>query len=343
MNNIKISVIIPVYNVEEYIEQCVESVVNQTLKEIEIIIVNDGTQDNSMKKIEKFLSDKRITVINKENGGLSSARNCGLKIAKGEYISFVDSDDFIDEMMLEKLYENGEGKDIIISDVIEYNHITQEKKQREIKNEIKKYTKGSYFWKYSGFEVCNKIYKRNFLMKNNIKFIEGIVFEDILFNFYSLFLANKVKYVEGVYYYYRTKRKNSILSTLDDKKNLNAYNKINIGLKDFSLVQLENIFSKLRAYIWKIYYITEEKKIIKRELDSDLINELENRLKKDYEKLDKIEKEILREDLQKILRNKMFWKINIFDDFYWRNKIFTKKILRRIIEGKIKNIFKINK
>ena len=94
MNKIKVSVIIPVYNVEEYIEECLDSVVNKKLKEIEIIIVNDGTQDNSMKKIERFLSDKRMIVINKENGGVSSARNTGMKIAKGEYISFIDPDDY---------------------------------------------------------------------------------------------------------------------------------------------------------------------------------------------------------------------------------------------------------
>lgn len=133
MKNIKISIIIPVYNVEEYIEQCLESVINQTLKEIEIIIVNDGTQDNSMKKIERFLSDKRIVVIDKENGGVSSARNVGLEIAKGEYIAFVDSDDFIDKIMLEKIYKNTEERDIIISDIVEYNDETKQKKTKRIK------------------------------------------------------------------------------------------------------------------------------------------------------------------------------------------------------------------
>ena len=101
MNEIKVSVIIPVYNVEEYIEECLDSVVNQTLKEIEIIIVNDGTQDNSMKRIERLLPDKRITIINKENGGVSSARNTCMKIAKGEYISFIYPDDFIKLSMME--------------------------------------------------------------------------------------------------------------------------------------------------------------------------------------------------------------------------------------------------
>ena len=340
MTKMKISVIIPVYNVEEYIEQCVESVVNQTLKEIEIIIVNDGTQDNSMKKIERFLLDDRIIVINKENRGISSARNCGLKIAKGEYIAFVDSDDFIDEMMLEKLYENSENKDIVISNVIEYNNVTGEKKQREIKNEIKKYNKGSYFWKYSGFEIWNKIYKRSFLMENNIKFIEGIVLEDVPFNFYSLFLTNKVKYVDKAYYYYRIKRENSILNTLNNEKILNAYNKINIKLHNFSEIDLNGVFSKLRVYIWKIYYISQEKKSKKEKLELTIITEFEERLKKNYKSLSLIEKEILKEDLRTILHNRMFWEIKIFDSFYWKNKIFTRKILR-IIEGKIKNIFKI--
>ena len=295
-----------------------------------------------MKKIERFLSNKRITIINKENGGLSSARNCGLKIAKGEYIVFVDSDDFIDEMMLEKLYENSENKDIVISNVIEYNNVTGEKKQREIKNEIKKYNKGSYFWKYSGFEVCNKIYKRSFLMENNIKFIEGIVLEDVPFNFYSLFLTNKVKYVDkAYYYYYRIKRENSILNTLNNEKILNAYNKINIKLHNFSEIDLNGAFSKLRVYIWKIYYISQEKKSKKEKLELTIITEFEERLKKNYKSLSLIEKEILKEDLRTILHNRMFWEIKIFDSFYWKNKIFTRKILRRIIEGKIKNIFKI--
>ena len=338
-NIIKVSVIIPVYNVEEYIEECVESVVNQTLKEIEIIIVNDGTLDNSMKKIERFLSDKRIIVINKGNGGLSSARNAGLEIAKGEYISFVDSDDFIDEMLLEKLYKNAENNDIIISDVVECNNITQEKKLREIKNEIKKYNKGSYFWRYCGFSVWNKMYKRNFLIENNIKFIEGIIFEDIPFNFYSLFLSNRVKYVEETYYYYRAKRKNSILNTLNEEKSLKAYNKINIKLENFPLVQLEDIFSKLRAYIWKIYYVSQEAKYRENELTLETVIKFISRIQTENKKLNKFEKEILSDDLRIILENKMFWRVNIFDSFYWENNLFTKKAFRRIMERKIKNIF----
>ena len=100
----KVSIVIPVYNVEKYIRQCLESVINQTLKDIEIIIVNDGTKDSSMKIAEEYLSDKRIKIINKENGGLSSARNAGMRIAQGKYICFIDSDDFIEKNMMEELY-----------------------------------------------------------------------------------------------------------------------------------------------------------------------------------------------------------------------------------------------
>lgn len=99
-----VSIIIPIYNVENYLEQCIISVVHQTYKNLEIILVNDGSPDNSGKICDNFaLMDKRIKVIHKMNGGLSSARNAGIDIAKGEYLGFVDSDDTIEPFMYEKL------------------------------------------------------------------------------------------------------------------------------------------------------------------------------------------------------------------------------------------------
>lgn len=104
---IKVSIIIPVYRVEAYLKRCVDSVRNQTLQEIEIILVDDGSPDNCGKMCNEYaLEDERIKVIHKENGGLSSARNAGMEIAMGEYISFVDSDDYIDLQMLEKMYQS---------------------------------------------------------------------------------------------------------------------------------------------------------------------------------------------------------------------------------------------
>ena len=101
-----ISVIIPIYNVEKYLTKCIESVINQTYKNLEIILVNDGSTDNSKEIIDKYSSiDSRIKVINKKNGGLSDARNVGIELAKGEYITFLDSDDWIELNMYEKLYK----------------------------------------------------------------------------------------------------------------------------------------------------------------------------------------------------------------------------------------------
>ena len=103
--NPQISVIVPIYNVEKYLAKCIDSIINQTLTNIEIILVNDGSTDNSRKIIDKYdKKDSRIKVIHKKNGGQGSARNAGLDIAKGEYIGFVDSDDWIDSNMYENLY-----------------------------------------------------------------------------------------------------------------------------------------------------------------------------------------------------------------------------------------------
>ena len=100
----KISIIVPIYNVEKYIKQCLLSILEQSYKNLEIILVNDGTQDSSMEIIKSYLLDSRIKVINKENGGLSSARNRGLEIATGDYVAFIDSDDWIRVDKLMELY-----------------------------------------------------------------------------------------------------------------------------------------------------------------------------------------------------------------------------------------------
>lgn len=113
MNDIKISVVVPVYNVEKYIGQCLDSILGQTLKDIEIICINDGSKDNTLEILKDYAQkDSRIILIDKENEGLSKARNQGTEIASGEYISFIDSDDWIDENYLEALYNAA--KNIIV-------------------------------------------------------------------------------------------------------------------------------------------------------------------------------------------------------------------------------------
>lgn len=337
---IKVSVIIPVYNVEKYIEECLESVVNQTLKEIEIIIVNDGTKDNSMKRIERFLSDKRIIIINKGNGGLSSARNAGLEIARGEYISFVDSDDFIEENMLKELYNGSEKADIVFSNVMLYDEITKKiKKRMKLNYKLSKENKGFYFWRYMGTEVWNKIYKRDFLKKENIKFVENILYEDIPFGLYSLFLASKVKYINKYHYYYRINRENSIMNMEHKKEKL--YISIGKILEEISKLKnriKNNKFIELRLDIWQFYYFNDKRKITGKKIENYEIKNFEQKIKEKYIKnFSDIEKNILKADLNKLVKTDFLYDINIFDKFYWKNNLLSFDSLRRIIKYKLKN------
>ena len=346
MNEIKVSVIIPVYNVEEYIEECLDSVVNQTLKEIEIIIVNDGTQDNSMKRIERFLPDKRIIIINKENGGVSSARNTGMKIAKGEYISFIDPDDFIKLSMMEELYKDAEDADIVFSDFILYDNLDKNEKIEKIYE--KKTRIGSMIWsnqllKFRG--VTSKLYKRTFLQENHILFIEKIIYEDTSFNFTAFIISNNVKYIKKFHYYYRQNRDGSTTTSPNKEKEIEAYKKIVIYLEKFMSRMENNDLKKTRIYLLMTYYKALSYKAQNIEISLLETREFEMKLKNVFEKkYSREEIEIIRVDVNEILKTIMYYKISLINKIYWKNKILTKKILRRIIEKKIKSSLKfINK
>ena len=173
----KISVIVPVYNVYNYIDKCLNSLVNQTLRDIEIIVVNDGSPDNSEEIIEKYIKKySNIKYYKKKNGGISDARNYGLKYATGEYIGFVDSDDYVKENMYEEMYNKAltDNYDMVVCDL---NYVYDDKIIR-VDCGIKKDTenvKSIYIDNYP--VVWNKIFKRELF--NNIQFKCGVWFEDV--------------------------------------------------------------------------------------------------------------------------------------------------------------------
>lgn len=178
----KISIIIPVYNTEKFIERCLKSIVNQSLKEIEIIVVNDGSTDNSLELIRKFEKiDKRLKVIDKKNGGLSSARNAGIEEAKGEYLLHIDSDDWIEQDYLKDIYSFAKEKrlDIVVTDFyLDYddgnlNYMRDIKlKDKEILSE-KEYLKKLLIGE--GYPcVWNKLFKSYLYKKTNIRHPLGI-------------------------------------------------------------------------------------------------------------------------------------------------------------------------
>ena len=339
MEEIKVSVIIPVYNVEKYIKQCLESVINQTLKDIEIIVVNDGTKDNSMKIVEEYLSDKRIKIINKENGGLSSARNAGMREAQGKYIYFIDSDDFVDKEVLSTLYKNSENEkmDIVFSNFSYYNDRTKKEKRAKFIFPFKENINKGYYYLYNGEEinVWNRLYKKEFLKKYNFKFIEGIIYEDQDFGFKTIMLAEKIKYVENYGYKYRTDREGSIMSSQKKEKSIESVQTLKREMsKFFSNVNL-NEFQKIRVY-FKLLSLDFWEKELKG--DNDFKNEilnLEKEIEKIYQKnkFNKTEKKIIIRIVRNLLKNK---KINIFRKVYWKNGIINFRLLKSCLKGERK-------
>ena len=224
----KLSVIIPVYNVENYLRECLDSITSQTVKDIEIICIDDGSTDNSPEILKEYQKkDSRIKIITKENGGQATARNLGIKEAQGEYIAFIDSDDFIESEMLEKLYTKAkdDNLDIAMCKIATYNNQTGEIKDnvwyymlgifRDFEKEIFNHKDTKEFTCNIAVTPYNKIYKTSLIKDNNILFPEGLIFEDEKF-FYDTYLrAKRVSVIPEFLYYYRVNRKGS---TVDIEK-----------------------------------------------------------------------------------------------------------------------------
>ena len=215
----KISVIIPVYNVEKYLAECLTSVVNQTFKDIEIICVNDGSTDNSPKILEEFAQkDSRIKIINQENQGMSCARNAGLAVATGEYITFVDSDDYISTDLYADMQK------YLPAELICFNAkiFPMSEKYRALQNYIQCKFEGEQpitekIIKQTNIHIWNKIFKTSVIRENNIKFPDGLYFEDFPFMFEYLHSINTAKFVTGKGYYFYRQQPNSIMKTCSPK------------------------------------------------------------------------------------------------------------------------------
>ena len=204
----KISVIIPVYKVEEYLSQCVDSVLNQTYSNLEVILIDDGSPDNCPSLCDKYSEiDSRVIVIHKENGGLSSARNTGLDIATGEIISFIDSDDWIDSDMFERMMDlkihtgaNIVSCDWIMTDEINIYERVIRKKQYDPVISGKEATKEILMTNISSY-VWNSLYDRRYW--ENIRFPIGRVFDDLSVNYKAFEKAETVAFIDEPFYKYR--------------------------------------------------------------------------------------------------------------------------------------------
>lgn len=223
-----ISFIIPVYKVEKYINQCVNSILNQTFKDFEVILVNDGSPDNCGSLCDSYSRlDKRVKVIHKENGGVSDARNKGLNMATGKYIIFVDGDDFLksENNLLEVVKYLSSEPDFLLYNYCKYYEINQKYTSSNLYYQTKEYDNNTKF--QLGNEILksgtlpggpwDKIIKREFLLSNDIYFEKGLLSEDIDW-FLKLFLkANRISTCNTEMYVYRQQREGSITNTVTSK------------------------------------------------------------------------------------------------------------------------------
>lgn len=254
---VKVSVIIPVYNVEKYLEQCLDSIIHQTLEEIEIICVDDGSTDNSLNILYTYQKkDNRIQVIEQKNQYAGVARNNGIKAAKGKYVIFLDSDDFFETNMLESMYNQAEkdNSDVTICGWKAYNNLTEQVVKYHTIN--KKYINLSPFKPSEVatelFQICKpnpwtKLINREFFLFNGLYFEDCICCNDLTCVCLELALARRISVMEDCYVYYRINHTTSL--TANRNKNfssvIQAINSLEKGLKSRCLFDtLKNTFIK---------------------------------------------------------------------------------------------------
>ena len=265
----KISVIIPIYNVENYIIQCLMSISKQKLKEIEIICVNDGSIDNSLSILQKYAeNDNRIMIISQINRGLSEARNVGFKYSNGEYIYFIDGDDYLDENGLFELYNKAKENnlDIVYFDADCFFDKTYGA-NKELKENLELY-KNYYIRKHNynkilkGTEMflkmvknkeyrssaCLQLIKKNYYLERGLSFYPGILYEDNLFSLITILFANKTSHINKPFYKRRL-HTNSIINTKFTVRNLYGY--LIIFCEIEKLLEKNNFNHKLKKAIKK--------------------------------------------------------------------------------------------
>jgi len=216
----KVSIIVPVYNVEKYLAKCLDSLVSQTLSDIEIIVINDGTKDNSQSIIDIFVENypQKVFTYLKENGGLGDARNYGLQFAHASYVGFVDSDDYVEAEMYEKLYLSAieNNSDIVVCDI---EYVWENSSKR---NELKGFRKiegveerKSIF--LSPLFAWNKLYKKDLFLKYDLKYPKKLWYEDIPVTIPLFAYAKNISYVEEILIHY-VQRDSSIMTSKNTSK-----------------------------------------------------------------------------------------------------------------------------
>lgn len=264
----KISIIVCVYNTEKYIPKCLDRLLNQTYSNLEIVVVNDGSTDGSLKILKQYAKkyDKIVLLSNERNQGLSYSRNVGLKYASGEYIGYIDSDDYIDETYYEKLMEaiQKNQSDMAVADmkIIYENQDYLEHVSKGCEGEV---TKLNLIKNGLAASACNKLFKKELISR--YPFSEGKVNEDLAVVLPAIVAAGKVSYVPSQYYYY-VQRGNSIQNSRFSDKKFDIFYGVELtleriqGCEDYEKIKQAIVFEQLIVLL--LYVIPKEKNILRR-------------------------------------------------------------------------------
>lgn len=263
MNNIpEISVIIPVYNIENYLFECLQSILSQDISNIEVICVNDGSNDNSLAVMKNIkCQDKRIKIINTEHKGSGLARNLAITYASGKYILFVDGDDFLEKRALYKMLSKAEAENVDIVMFGAFSYYEKKKKKYAGTYDYKKipykYLNGVFSGKDSGNDIAKfpstswtKLYNTDFIKKNNIKFQDIEIGQDQLFYFHSMITAKRISVLEKNLYNYRKNRKGSAMTVKKKKSFSPIY--VFYGIED--LLKSKNALEKYKNILINKYF-----------------------------------------------------------------------------------------
>lgn len=280
-----VSVIVPVYKVEDYLERCVNSIRSQTYRNLEIILVDDGSPDNCGRICDFYAkADSRVKVIHKPNGGLSDARNAGIECATGEYIAFIDSDDWIDEDMIELLYK------MIIkhnADIAEcsYRNVYDDSIEEETNSTGEQIVGDNVFalekmleWKYFKPVVWNKLYRYSVI--GDVRYPVGKIHEDEFTTYKYMYAAHKLVYVDVSKYNYKRGRKNSITGAVFTEQGFDAceaYRERVDFFREHGLCDLEEKINN--AYFWILFNCLD--RYIKQGIEGKRIHLLVEQARKD--------------------------------------------------------------
>ena len=331
----KISVILPVYNVEKYVRKCLLSIVEQSYQNFEVLIVDDGSVDNFFKEIEDIVAEnKNIKIYQKANRGIASARNFGLEKANGDYILFIDSDDWIEKDLFKTLVENLSDEDILIFNLGEYSNkerkIITDRRIKNINKELLQINEGYIFLDEVPNGVWLKCYKKEFIEKNNFRFNEELkLYEDIYWDVITLINAKKVRFLDYVGYWYRVGRDGSLITDLSSEKNKKyqlMIKELLLKLKDENISELVKI--KLEILILRIEIELEE--ISENFFKEEFTEFFKKSLIIIENKKNIIVKKYFKSKIKKIMENNIN-KIDIFRYIYIKNNLITLKMIRRKI------------